>query len=260
MTGAWLQLVGREAAKVASSAKGDGPSHRALPNRRDSGSTGSARWSSRIGSLAVGEPRDQATGGEQSVRVERTSRTVLLCLGVLMVSMSAGCGEPPALDTSLLTGEPCEPPCWQGLTPGQSTLQEVNEFMRTSGFVNPGSVHRSQLHRSGQWVGVSIWWRSTVGGGSRSNKFIVEGGVLDSVTIYPDYVLTLQRLIDRYGPPENYVAGLPISGPSTTRSPYSTPRTGSPRSSWCLTTTGCFNQRRGWRASGTSEQRQWSGS
>jgi len=147
------------------------------------------------------------------VRVERSLQTVLLYLGLLMLAMSGGCGEPPAPDTSLLTGEPCEPPCWQGLTPGQSTLQEVNEFMRTSGFVNPGSVHRSQLHRSGQWVGVSIWWRSTVGGGSRSNKFIVEGGVLDSVTIYPDYVLTLQRLIDRYGPPERYVAGLPISGP-----------------------------------------------
>jgi hypothetical protein len=56
MTGAWQQMVGREAVKVASGAKGDGPSHRALPNRRDTGSTGSAAWSSRIGSLAMGEP------------------------------------------------------------------------------------------------------------------------------------------------------------------------------------------------------------
>ena len=149
--------------------------------------------------------------------VERASRIVLLCLGVLTVAMSAGCGEPPPLDTSLLTGEPCEPPCWQGLTPGESTEEVVAEFIRASRFVDTRTLSRSSFTRltgGGDEVsGVSIWWRSTVGGGGGSNTFTVEAGILDSVTIYPDYVLTLQRLIERYGPPERYVADLPISGP-----------------------------------------------
>jgi hypothetical protein len=144
-----------------------------------------------------------------------TSRAISLpALGVLTVvallaCACTGCGEPPPLDRSLLTGEPCEPPCWQGLTPGESTLEEVNEFIRTSRFVNPRTLHRSDFRRaSGQGVGVNIWWRSTVGGGRGSNNFSVEGGVLKDMTIYPDYDLTLGRLIETYGPPEKYAASL----------------------------------------------------
>jgi hypothetical protein len=137
------------------------------------------------------------------------SRAVLLSLGLLILGMCVCCGEPPPLDLSLLTGEPCEPPCWQGLTPGVSTHEEVNEFIRTSRFVNPQTLHLSGLHRAGgQRVGVSISWRSTVGGGRGSNNFTVKGGVLEGITIYPDYGLTLERLMERYGPPEKYVANL----------------------------------------------------
>ena len=145
------------------------------------------------------------------------SRT-LLFLAPLFAIICAGCGPPPPLDTSLLTGEPCEPPCWQGLTPGESTLEEVNEWMRTSGFVNTQSVSRSthtRLTRGGDEVaGVSIWWCSRAGlCRGRSNRFSTEGGVLDDITIRPDYPLTLERLFERYGPPEKYVANVPIGGP-----------------------------------------------
>ena len=109
---------------------------------------------------------------------------------------------------SLLTGEPCEPPCWQGLTPGESTLQEVNEFVRTAGFVNPQTLFRSGVSRDGQRVGVSIEWASAAGRGRGYNDFIVEGGVLKHITIYPDYDLTLERLFERYGPPEKYATSL----------------------------------------------------
>ncbi|NIN64989.1 MAG: hypothetical protein GTO63_09870 [Anaerolineae bacterium] len=132
----------------------------------------------------------------------------VLVYSLALLPILAGCGESPPLDMSLLTGEPCEPPCWQGLTPGESTLQEVNEFMRTSRFVDPQTVDRSQLDRGGQPVGLIIWWLSTVGGGRGYNSFSIEDGVLNYMTIYPDYPLTLERLIERYGPPEKYVAGL----------------------------------------------------
>ncbi|HUW14593.1 MAG TPA: hypothetical protein VM537_33040, partial [Anaerolineae bacterium] len=61
---------------------------------------------------------------------------VLVVLGVLILGLCVGCGEPPPpVDTSLLTGEPCEPPCWQGLTPGESTEEDVAEFMKATRFV-----------------------------------------------------------------------------------------------------------------------------
>ena len=142
------------------------------------------------------------------VRVATFVSTTLLCLALVIAAISSGCGEPPPLDTSLLTSEPCEPPCWQGLTPGVSTLQEVNEFVRTSGFVNPQTLFRSGVYRGGERVGLSIEWGSAAGRGRGYNDFIVESGVLKYIIIYPDYDLSLERLFERYGPPEKYVANL----------------------------------------------------
>ena len=137
----------------------------------------------------------------------------LFCFAFLIAAIASGCGEPPPLDMSLLTGEPCEPPCWQGLTPGESTEEDVAEFIRATRFVDTRTVYRGRMTRGGEVVGVSIQWRSTVGGGRGSNAFRIEGGVLKDITINPDYPLTLERLFGRYGPPEKYRAILPIGGP-----------------------------------------------
>jgi hypothetical protein len=131
------------------------------------------------------------------MRTRELATVLLLCL-----ALCAACGEPPRPDMSLLTGDPCEPPCWQGLTPGVSTHQEVNEFIRTSGFVNPQTLDVSALRTAdGRRVGVSIRWCSSAGLCRRHNRFSIEDGVLEAITIYPDYDLTLERLFERYGPP-----------------------------------------------------------
>jgi hypothetical protein len=140
-----------------------------------------------------------------------TARLVasFLAVGAWVIAACGGCREPPPLDTSLLTGEPCEPPCWQGLTPGESTEEDVAEFMRATRFVDTRSVRRSsytRLTRGGEEVaGVIIYWRSTAGL-STCNRFSIEEGVLKYITICPDSGVTLGRLIDRYGPPEKYRA------------------------------------------------------
>jgi hypothetical protein len=147
--------------------------------------------------------------------VER-SRVVLLSLGLLILGMCVSCGEPPPLDRSLLTGEPCEPPCWQGLTPGESTEEDVDEFLRTTRFVDGRSVRRgtyTRLTLGGEEVeGVIVYWRS-FWGLSTCNDFCVEEGVLDSITICPSPGVTLGRLIERYGPPEKYQVIVPIGQP-----------------------------------------------
>ncbi|HUW96175.1 MAG TPA: hypothetical protein VMW58_10345, partial [Anaerolineae bacterium] len=77
---------------------------------------------------------------------------VLVNLGVLILGLCVGCGEPAPLDKSLLTGEPCEPPCWQGLVPGTSTEAEVDEFLATSEYVEPG------IEKSRYPGGLEIRW------------------------------------------------------------------------------------------------------
>ena len=38
-------------------------------------------------------------------------------------------------DTSLLTGEPCAPPCWQNIVPGETSMKDARAIVETAGFV-----------------------------------------------------------------------------------------------------------------------------
>jgi hypothetical protein len=81
--------------------------------------------------------------------------------------------------------------------------------LETSKLVNRGSVFRDDRTTAGAGVvGVSIRWRSTSARGGAPTSFAVDAGVLNDIHIYPDYDLTLQRLFERYGPPEKYAATL----------------------------------------------------
>jgi len=161
-----------------------------------------ATWTEGEGTVRASKRGSQIMGLERSL-------AVLVSLVLLILGLCVGCGEPPPVDMSLLTGDPCEPPCWQGLTPGECTEDDVSEFLQTSKMVNRGSVFRGdRTTATAGVVGVSIQWRSTSARGRAHNSFAVDAGVLNHITIYPDYDLTLERLIGRYGPPEKYISYL----------------------------------------------------
>jgi hypothetical protein len=140
---------------------------------------------------------------------EALSRAAL-ALSLVMLAISTACGEGPPVDTSLLTGEPCEPPCWQGLTAGVSTEYEVERFLATSALVERNSVYRGTIGRGGHTVGISVQWLSVraVHGARSTNSFDIEDGILSDMTMYLDAQVTLEELFGRYGPPEKYLAAL----------------------------------------------------
>jgi hypothetical protein len=71
-------------------------------------------------------------------------RTRHLLYLVLFVMVATACvpQTPPLVseeyleDESLLTGEPCEPPCWNGITPGETTWEEALEVLESDDSVN----------------------------------------------------------------------------------------------------------------------------
>jgi hypothetical protein len=126
---------------------------------------------------------------------------LVLAMAAWVVAACVGCGEPPALDTSLLTGEPCEPPCWQGLVPGVSTLGEVDHVLSTSPYVAPGSVYRDSY---GDILSV-LWrprWQSPA-----DNRFVVRGELLQDIQMYVEPDVTIGQVVDRWGPPDRFQAG-----------------------------------------------------
>lgn len=77
---------------------------------------------------------------------QRISR--LLTLLVTGIIGASGCLPitplpPPVQDESLVTTKPCLPPCWYGIYPGQTTLEEAIEIVKGLSFVDPDSVARS---------------------------------------------------------------------------------------------------------------------
>ncbi len=65
----------------------------------------------------------------------------VLAVGILL---SSACGQksdtaaqPASINRGLVSGEPCKPPCWEGLTPGVSTEEEIQQRLQ-------------QLQKSGQ--------------------------------------------------------------------------------------------------------------
>lgn len=119
--------------------------------------------------------------------------------GAYAARVFAACKGPTPTDDSLLTRQPCALPCWQGLTPGQSRLEEVLDVLDQNPLV------------AGNWregmkstAGFSLYWRwagepRDVG---RSNDFQFDaGGVLQSISVHPNQGVRLGRLVHEYGSP-----------------------------------------------------------
>jgi hypothetical protein len=117
-----------------------------------------------------------------------------------VIAACVGCGEPPPLDMSLLTGEPCEPPCWRGLTPGVSTEEEVLEYAASSRDLADSYRDTS----AGRTV---IQWQTHCAVTQRVDNFLlIRDDVLSVVMVCLDYQFTLEQLLEAYGPPEKFRA------------------------------------------------------
>jgi len=163
-----------------------------------------ATWTEGEGTVRASKRGSQIMGAARSL-------AVLVSLVLLILGLCVGCGEPPPLDMSLLTGEPCAPPCWQGLTPAVSTEEEVQEFLRSSELVDQSCIFRGQVTRgSGEVVGTTIQWWSTANMSNVPRQFgndcTIEDGLLQHMTIWLDCEVTLEDLLERYGAPDKFTA------------------------------------------------------
>ena len=130
-----------------------------------------------------------------------------MCLLAAIACLSSCSAQEPLVAQGLLEGEPCGPPCFQGLVPGSSTEDEVRQFLRSGEYaVGPYSV----IERSQQGVLVLTWDRRGLGG--QKNEFQIQDDVLSLTSMYVDSDVTLEQVVNRYGAPDKFVADLYLSG------------------------------------------------
>jgi hypothetical protein len=145
--------------------------------------------------------------------VSITSRIILiaLLLFVLVACKTQGNPAPVVPDNSLLTGKPCSPPCWQGLIPGKSTLDEVDIFLKESDFVNKDSVERFGSKSKG--VAYSWWWAGQQESQQLFNRFdVFPDNTLQMITIKSNVKVDPKQVIKTYGLP--ILVSVAVSGPN----------------------------------------------
>lgn len=127
----------------------------------------------------------------------------IFILSVLSIISACNWGNLIPKDESILTQTPCNFPCWHGITPGQSTIADVQQLIKTDPFI-ASSPHLSQAADGTGRIGIQ--W--SYNGFNINNRILYENGVVYSISISPNIPFSLQDIISKYGEPAAVNASL----------------------------------------------------
>jgi len=104
-------------------------------------------------------------------------------------------------DRSILTDEPCAAPCWYGITPGISHLEEVRQSLATNPHVDQASIREQQI--TGDRVQVDWLERGLFSG---LGLLFLRNDVVERIYLRMRCNITLGQVVEKYGPPEKVAA------------------------------------------------------
>jgi hypothetical protein len=139
-------------------------------------------------------------------------RLSILLAGLLAVFFSAACQPPPELrdqnllqDRSLITNEPCEAPCWRGITPGETVWGEALTILEDDTTLSDPTTQNDE--ESGSVVAEFQQINTNV---PCCQMFSEAGELVDIVFLRVAPNVTLGDLIESKGEP-SYLIGTPFS-------------------------------------------------
>lgn len=126
--------------------------------------------------------------------------TLMLLLGVMFL---AACAAPPQLrneqflkDTSLIDGEPCESPCWRGITPGSTEWSDALTIIEDD--ANLTDLRTESSQETGEIAATF----QQVGGVPCCLMYSESGATVDQVLIQVAPSMTVGQVIETHGEPE----------------------------------------------------------
>ncbi len=119
--------------------------------------------------------------------------------------------DPALADRSLLTDEPCAPPCWYGLVPDVSTEAEVISTLQTLPFVDASTITVTQeINPFQNFDRILRFGCQYPRGPGQCGTATFSGNKLKTLGISFLIPVTLETVVERRGPPEYVVYG-PVS-------------------------------------------------
>jgi len=106
-------------------------------------------------------------------------------------------------DGGFLSGDPCGPPCFWGIIPGQTTESEVIEILQRKGVYASCEVQISRFQGAGKMI---------VCGLNFAIRFSPEGNYVEGINFRPSISFTLRDVVAKYGEPDGvllYLDGVP---------------------------------------------------
>ncbi len=140
-------------------------------------------------------------------------RLVVVLIILSSLFLISGCAEsvvdlrvqPAVQDETLITGEPCLPPCWYGIIPEETSIRAAVQILMTIPFVDPKSVKETtrDLYKN---TDKSILWNYQGTSDFGGDLSIKNGSVIWWQVSYPNY-LNLEDIVDVIGVPNWVWAG-----------------------------------------------------
>ncbi len=139
-------------------------------------------------------------------------RLMLAGLGLMLLSFTAACGPEPQIrsddllrDSSFLTSDPCGPPCWRNIIPGETEWQDALTIIE-----DDPTLDRLQTRADEESSAIAAGWAQVDGEGC-CQMFTEDGSTVSFVVLQtrPDHMLG--EVIAEHGEP-TYVIGEAITG------------------------------------------------
>ncbi len=129
-------------------------------------------------------------------------------MGLFLAGWLIGCSAQP-VDMSLLTGDPCAPPCWQYITPGVTGQTEALARLMRSPFVKRNALsglYELNWEELGGHITHSAW-ESAAGPWDRyfrraKNYIFFRNDTVLWMEVFLEFELTAGQAVEKYGPPE----------------------------------------------------------
>jgi hypothetical protein len=130
-------------------------------------------------------------------------QALFLTLWMILLPLTGCTANTVGIDSGLFTDEPCKAPCWNNLTPGVSTANDVDLFIQ--GLSREKWPARNTLvYQTGcKLVDIADKPGTTVNAFVRMN---VDNDKLTFIQSVHDNMPNLRQIVDHLGPPEYYEA------------------------------------------------------
>ena len=136
-------------------------------------------------------------------------RALCLALFMMLITLTGCTTNTLGIDSGLFTGKPCKLPCWNGLTPGVSTANDVDQFIQGLS-IKKWPARDTIVYNSGcKMLSIADRLGTTVNAFVRMN---VDNGKLTYIQSAHESMPSLQQIVDHLGPPE-YFKALYVIGP-----------------------------------------------